>query len=143
MPALHHPDLGDPAWRATMDSLADIDAALQQRGDLRWVRSETCVRIGAPHAGGFTIEIARDGDEWIVSLGEAGYHQHFDDPREALDFLAWAASPNCRLREVRQAGRVLKCILEAREAEEWRAVGAVGFFSARFWGRREEVVLQN
>ncbi len=126
-----------------MDPLAELEAKLQRRDDLTWRRSGGSVRIEAPSEAGFAIELHSDDAEWIVALGETGYHEHFDAPQEAFNFVAWALSPDCRVRETHQAGRITKCTLEAREHGAWRAVGTVGFLPAMPWRTKEDIVRRN
>ena len=44
-----------------------------------------------------------------------GWHQHFDDPEEVMNFIAWCYSGEARVREVWRGSLLQKAILEVHE----------------------------
>jgi len=101
------------------------------------------MRIEPPAPTGFSLELREDGDGWMVCLGEAGFHQHFESSEEMLNFVAWCYSGEARLREVWRGSVPQKVMLEAREDGEWRVVSVTGLLLFPFWRPRSEAVLQN
>jgi hypothetical protein len=106
-------------------------------------KEELWLRVEAPSADGFAVEVRHEGEEWTVYLGRGGWHQHFDDPEEALNLIAWCYSGEARVREVWRGSLLQKAILEARENGGWRSVSETGLIFVPFWRMRREIVLNN
>jgi hypothetical protein len=116
---------------------------LQKHPELSYSEAPNWVRIDPPSASGFAVELRSSDSEWTVYLGEAGFHEEFTSPEEALDFIAWCYSGEARVREIWRGKSPQKAILEAQENGEWRTVSEIGFVFAPFWRKRREIVLRN
>jgi hypothetical protein len=98
--------------------------------------------IDPPNDGGFKIGLSLQGDSWVVTFGEGGMHEHFSDPADALDFVAFGLSDSCRLRET-VAPFVRRSIVERRDQSGWTRVYEVGTLSWPVAFRTRERVFQN
>ena len=126
-----------------MEALNALAEKLVRYPELQWVRDENSIRIEAPRPDGFAIELHYSGNEWTVYLGSGGWHQHFDDGADALNFIAWCYSGDARVREIRCGHIIRKSVLEACVGDSWERVAVVGYFPAAFWRKKSETVLQN
>ncbi|MGL5839578.1 MAG: hypothetical protein ACRCY3_13855 [Sphingorhabdus sp.] len=126
-----------------MDVITALAEKLAKHPELEWTKEDQGFRLKAPRPDGFAVELRNEGDEWTVYLGSGGWHQHFDDPEKALNFIAWCYSGEARVREVWRGTLLQKAILEAHENGGWRSISETGLIFAPFWKERHEVVLEN
>jgi hypothetical protein len=116
---------------------------LQQHPELAYSEAPGCVRVEAPSSNGFAVELRSADNNWMVFLGDAGFHEAFTSTEEVLNFIAWCYSGAARVREVWRGRSPQKAILEAHENGEWRAVSETRFIFVPFWRERREVILEN
>lgn len=116
---------------------------LQQHPELTYHEAPGRVRVDPPGPDGFAVELRSAENKWTVFLGEAGFHETFTSPEEALEFIAWCYSGDARVKEVWRGRSPQKAILEGHENGEWRTVSETGFICVPFWRERREVVLEN
>ncbi len=64
-----------------MDAIAVLEGRLEKHPNLQWSRGHDWLKIDAPSAERFAVELRQEGGEWNVYLGSGWWHQHFDDPR--------------------------------------------------------------
>ena len=129
---------------ASVNAQTALIQKLEQHPELAYSETPGCVRIEAPGANGFAVELRGDGgDDWTVFLGNAGFHESFSSTEETLNFIAWCYSGAARVRDVWRGGAPQKSVLEAHENGDWRAVSETGFLFVPFWRERHEVVLEN
>lgn len=83
-----------------MNAQTALIEKLQQQPDLAYSETPGCVRIEPPGANGFAVELRSGGDDWMVFLGNAGFHENFSFTEEALNFIAWCYSGAARVWEV-------------------------------------------
>ena len=99
--------------------------------------------IDPPNEGGFKIGLHVNGERWVVTFGEGGFHEEFSDSEDALEFVAFGLSDHCRLREV-TAPLLRRSIVEQLSENGWSTVFEVG---ALWWpiafGTREKVFQNN
>lgn len=98
--------------------------------------------IDPPTEGGFRICLYRHGKNWCVAFGEGGFHEEFSKAEDALEFVAFGLSDNCRLREV-TSPFLRRSIVERRNEKGWAMVFEVGvlWWPVPFGAR--ECVFQN
>lgn len=125
-----------------MDAVATLIEKLGKRPELRWASGEDWVRIEPPSTNGFTVELRHEGEEWTVYLGSGGWHQHFDDPADALELIAWCYSGDARVREVYRGQVLQKSVLEGFADGTWNTISVTGYL-APFWQKRSEAILEN
>jgi hypothetical protein len=126
-----------------VDPCALLAEKLAGHPELEWTKQPTSIRIEAPSSEGFSVELRREGEAWLVHLGSGAFHRQFDEGTEALNFIAWCYSGDARLREVWRGEQVQKAVLEARLDGVWREEAVTGYFLVPFWRRKRELVLQN
>jgi hypothetical protein len=100
-------------------------------------------RIEAASVDGFAITLSADHAGWVVALGDTGFHEHFDERDDPLNFIAWCYSGECRLREIQYGFAVGRTILEYFENDQWIVYSTTGSVFFPFWRKRSEKILQN
>jgi hypothetical protein len=129
--------------RSSMDPRAKLIEKLKRHPGLAHSEFPGGVRIEPPIASGFAVELHGDENEWTVVLGDAGFHETFGSPEEAMNFITWCYSGAARVREVWRGSSPEKSVLEAFENGSWRWVSVTRFIFVPFWRRRHEVILVN
>jgi hypothetical protein len=117
------------------DPFAALEAKLAHRPGVRWRRDGEFLEIEPTDPAGFRVSLLRSGDEWIVGFGDHGFHEHFEGPAEALEFLAFGLSARCRMRTTRRLGLCVRIVVEAADGTGWRHVsttGSIGLPSRRW-----------
>ena len=122
---------------------AELENKLTDQTQLIWQRSGLSIRIEAAGANGFSITLSKDHDGWVVALGDAGFHEHFDESDDPLNFIAWCYSGESRLREIRYGSVVRRTVLEYFENDEWLTYSTTGEIFFPFWKKASENILQN
>jgi hypothetical protein len=127
-----------------LDPIAEIEARLARHPDVLRRRDPGWLVIASRDADGFDVSLARDGDQWIVGIGADGVHEHFDDPRKALDFVTFALSDRCRVRWTSWFGLFVRIVVEAADGAGWRRIANTGTLTfAPHWRWRRDVVRRN
>lgn len=75
----------------------------------------------------------------MVCLGKNGFHMHFDDPLEALNFVAWCYSGEARIREISKG----TTILETYSNDSWHEIGMTAPLAKPFWKKLQQRVYHN
>ncbi|HEY0627686.1 MAG TPA: hypothetical protein VGD10_13290 [Allosphingosinicella sp.] len=132
------------------ERLAPIERLREKIGSYPELRFEEGVedgqrwlRIEATDEGGFPITLSDEVDEWTVYYGDGGGHLHFDEGQEALEYVAFGLSEECRLVETWRGDLLQKSKLERWDGEKWRALSVYGVFRWPFWRTKRVVVRQN
>ncbi len=110
---------------------------------LKSVRLPDYIRIEAPNANGFAVQIWGQQGNWTVGLGDGAWHDEFADGDEALRFISWCYSGEARLREIRRGKHVHKAILEAYDEGDWYVVSTTVYPLTPFWRKSRETIFQN
>jgi hypothetical protein len=105
--------------------------------ELRYDATHTWLRIPAPHAGGFDIELQSRRNRYTVRL--EGWTRTFDRDDDALDCLELALSDACRLAVTCRGKTSVAWTLEVREYGMWVPHRRVRRRLVPFWrGERME-----
>lgn len=107
------------------DALADIRARAERRPTLRVRAIDNGVLLAAPNPGGFDIVVRRLSDRWLVAFGGSCFHEEFDDPDDAVSFVAFALSERCRVKEL-GLPFLRRSIVERRDGDVWPPIMEVG-----------------
>ena len=126
-----------------MNALNALREKLSQRADVSRSERANEIRIEPSLPSGFAITLSSSVEGWCVSLGDGGFHETFNAAEEALNFVAWTRSSECRLREIWRGRSLEKAVVETFEGGEWRPVLTNGVLLFPFWRRRREFTLQN
>ncbi|MEM6857360.1 MAG: hypothetical protein AAF559_05775 [Pseudomonadota bacterium] len=116
---------------------------LQKHPELSYCESIGRLLIKPPSETGFAVELHSSVDNWTVYLGNAGFHETFDNAAETLNFMAWCYSGEARVREVWRGVSPEFAALEYFSDGEWREDSRTGYFFWRYWRAANEVILQN
>lgn len=123
-----------------MPAIEKIIGKLSGYPNVKYGRVGNRLEIDKPNPEGFPVTFIEEKDGFTVCFGSN--HRHFDEEDEALDYLAFGLSGNCRLREIIR-GSPHKWIVEQRDRDGWAPMNEVGLLFFRFWKRKTEKVYQN
>lgn len=100
------------------------------------------VRSGSPT--GFDVWMEEDGKNSIVFFGSGGWHEHFDNPKEAVNCFLFGLSDKARLRVIERGGKFSSCSLEyVNEQGHWVSDSTTGSLFTPFWRKKTIKYLQN
>ena len=125
-----------------MSLLERLQEKLKERPEIAWRHGEGSIDILPASDDGFAIEVAESPGQYRVSFG-GGWHEHFDDPDEALECVAFGLSTQCRLVEVRRGDTPCRWTVEQLQNDEWVPISTVGLMLVPFWRRKTVVHLRN
>lgn len=124
-----------------MDVIAEARRRLSERPELKVTEKRDHIEVAAPRKGGFTVALAVEPNGFDVYF--AGWHEHFDSAREALNCFMYGLLGDCRLRVHYRGNTAHRWTLEQRRDGQWLREGTTGLILYPFWRRRREVVLSN
>ena len=102
------------------------------------------IRIEAPNADGFAVQVWGGDNDWTVSVGDGGaWHEQLSESDDVLNFVAWCYSGEARLREARRGNWVQTAILEAHSVDGWYEESRVVYPFVPFWRKTRETVFHN
>jgi len=81
-----------------IEPLQELEQKLARRPEVKYTRTNDALTIEPSEADGFRIRLRRDHLRWLVSFGDV-FHEHFDDPADAIEFVGFGLSIECRLRD--------------------------------------------
>jgi hypothetical protein len=125
-----------------MDPLGELERKLRAHPQVRFRRTRQGIEVDPVGEGGFRIRLGPGEGGWLVSFGEGGFHERFDDPGDALSFVGFGLSEDCRLRET-AVPLIHRSLVETRDADGWRLVYEVGTLRLPFSPKRPRGVFQN
>jgi hypothetical protein len=127
-----------------MNLLTIITQKLDGHPVLMCVKWADGIRIDAPDAEGFAVQVFGTSNGWTVRLGEGGaWHEQFSNSNDVLNFVAWCYSGKARLREARRGKWLQAAILEAHGADGWYEESRVVYPLVPFWRPKRETVFLN
>ena len=109
--------------------------------ELRYDATHARLRIPAPHAGGFAIELQSGRKRYTVRLD--GWMRPFDRDDDALDCMELALSDACRLAVTCRGNIPVAWTLEVREYGMWVRHRRVQRRLVPFWRRERTEYRQN
>jgi hypothetical protein len=125
-----------------MNPIDEIKQRMEKYPQARCESDSSSVTVFPITADGFEVTlIVNSIDNYTVHF--EGWHEDFNDAKEALNCFAFGLSTNCRLREYRRGNFAYKWTVEHREENEWLEEGTVGLLLVPFWRRRTSRLLQN
>jgi hypothetical protein len=124
-----------------MNVLQLAEDHVRQYPALRYQRRALSLLVDPPNPNGFpvTLEVTRDG--FVVRL--AGWHEEFEEEREALDCFRFAFSPQCRLRVASRNGVDCEWTLQVRDEDGWQTDTTVEKKKFHLWKAKEVRYLHN
>jgi len=128
-----------PARDTTL--IARARRSLTRWPELRYDATHARLRIPAPHAGGFAIELQSGRKRYTVRLD--GWMRTFDRDDDALDCMELALSDACRLAVTCRGNTPVAWTLEVREYGMWVRHRRVQRRLVPFWRRERTEYRQN
>ena len=99
-----------------------VELLKEAEGRFGVVRTERSVEIIPQDPDTYAVQMFDDGDEATVAV--LGWHQHLDDPRDAVGCACGMLSPYYRVVEIYEEETLLKCFVERYEAAGWSSMGS-------------------
>jgi len=90
---------------------------------------------------GFKVRLDAGDTEYTVSY--SGWHDHFEDPDEALNCFGFGLSDNCRLKVYLHGDSEYKWKVEYLKNRKWHKDSETGVLFFKFWQKKKIVYLQN
>ena len=97
--------------------------------------------ITPPGKDGFSVWLQDNAGSYTV--GFDGWHEEFDAEEEALDWVAFGLSGDCRLKVVYRGSFAQSWTLESKTDEGWKWHSTTGQLVFPFWRRPRVVYLSN
>jgi hypothetical protein len=111
-----------------------IRAKFEQRLDVKVEATDTAVTVSRRDAVGFPVTLECVDDGYLVFFD--GWHERFDQEKDALSCFAFGLSDQCRLVTTYRGDLPVKWTVECREHDAWRADSTTGLLLVPFWRRR-------
>jgi hypothetical protein len=124
-----------------MNPIAEIKERLAKYPDLRYRATADEIVVLAPSENGFDVALASENTEYVVSWG--GWHDHFDDPAEALEWFARGLADEFRLRLEYRGRRAWRFVVEQKNETTWQPIRESGALFFPFWLKRRIEYRQN
>lgn len=115
-----------------MDVLNEACKFLKGHPALFYKESLNGVYVDAPDSGGFAVSLTV-ADGYTVAYD--GWHEHFDDPYDALECFQFAFSPQCRLRVALRGHTEYRWSMEYQTPNGWEVESTTGLLFFPFWHR--------
>lgn len=107
-----------------MDVINRILRRLEAFPDLVYSVGSTSITLDPRHPEGFPVSLEESPSGWLITAD--GWHGHFDDPTETLDFFWFVLSIQCRLRvDYRGKNRCVMPWNNSVKGGGWRLTGSV------------------
>lgn len=126
--------------------LNTICEKLQKYPDVKYEVSKTGLTIPAYQSSEFEFSVGLSVREDMYTVSFEGWHEHFNDPEEALNCFAFGLSEECRLKVLRRGKIDYKWVVQSRKDDSWcddSECGLLFFPFLPFWDGKRERHLQN
>jgi hypothetical protein len=114
-----------------LTAIERIHAKFEHRVDVQIDVGATSVAVSRADGRGFPVELCEVRGAYVVSY--RGWHEHFDEEREALECFAFGLSSHCRLVTTYRGRWPVKWTVECREDDGWRMGSTTGLLLVPFW----------
>ena len=124
-----------------MDAIAEIRERLRERTHLEFNEAPGFIEVPAPSPTGFSVSLREADGEYSVFFDS--WHEHFEEPADAVGCFGWGLSGECRLRVTYRGDTPVSTTLEYRENGEWLTYSTTALAFRPFWRRKRVELLQN
>ena len=124
-----------------MDAIAEIKNRLGHHPKLRVSETPTSIEVSPPGPEGFPVALFVEPDGFLVHF--AGWHEHFESVRAAVQCFSYGLLGDCRLRVTYRGRTAHRWTLEHRRDGQWIEEGSTRLFLFPFWRRPRTVLLRN
>jgi hypothetical protein len=128
-----------------MNVINEIKDKLQKYPSLNYEESKNSITIHTPNQDtGFDITLYIDTGEYTAyTVAFGNWHGPFDTEEDALEFVTFGLSKECRMRELTRGNRPYKWIIESYQNGKWKMVQETGILFFPFWKKKTEKIYQN
>jgi hypothetical protein len=122
-----------------MNCIAEIKNKLESYPELEWELEGSTISVSPK--GGFTVWLTESEDDCTV--GYNGWHEEFEDKKEALECFAFGLSDKCRLKVFSRGKTDYKWVMEGLEGGDWVSYSTTSLIFIPFWKKKRIHYLQN
>jgi hypothetical protein len=123
-----------------MDVINEACKFLKMQPSLFYSEDQNSVVVEPPSRSGFSVALTV-GDGYTVAYD--GWHEHFEDPYDALECFQFAYTPQCRLAVALRGHTEYRWTMEYETADGWEVESTVGLLFYPYWRRRRIEYRQN
>jgi hypothetical protein len=109
--------------------------------DVIYSISDNTVSIDPPSESGFTVWLSEEGN--LYTVGFDGWHEEFEDEKEALNVFSWGLSNSCRLKVTQWGNKPCNWTAEGKRDSEWFSYSTTGLLFVPFWKKKSVEYKQN
>jgi hypothetical protein len=122
-----------------MSAIEKLKAALAQHPKIHWEQDDDSITVSPPN--GFTVRLFENGKESTVVFD--GWHGHFEDDDEAVNYFMLALSKQCRLQVCKRGKTEYKWTVQFESDNSWQGFNTTGLLLFPFWRAKTIEYRQN
>ena len=123
------------------DIIQKIRSKLKKYSNLKTEVGDDYAIVYPADETGFEVRLDSGKGEYTVSY--RGWHEHFEDPNEALNCFGFGLSEDCRLKVYMYGDSEYKWEVEYLKNDQWHKDSETGVLFFKFWKKKKIVYLQN
>lgn len=125
-----------------MNPIMELKERLKKHPDILVTEFEGGIVILPKDENGFEIALTNEGIQYTVTF-DGGWHEHFEEPEEALECVGFGLSDRCRLKVEMRGNSPQKWIVEYFQDGVWHEDSTTGLFFFPFWRRKTVIYRKN
>jgi len=133
------PQLRALAVPIDMTCIIEIKKKLESYPEVEWELEGSTISVSPK--GGFTVWLTESENDCRVGLN--GWHEEFEDKKEALECFALGLSEKCRLKVFSRRKTEYKWVMEVFEDGDWVSYSTTCLIFIPFWKKKQSNYLQN
>jgi hypothetical protein len=118
-----------------MELFEQITEKLKKYPEVEFVIKDNMLTVKPVNENGFEVAISIDTDEYTVFY--EGWHEHFEDTKEALQCFTFGLSDQCRLKVTYRGKSSYKWTMESLNKDQWQEDSTTGLLFTPFWRRKQ------
>ena len=124
-----------------LDVIAEIETRLHSHPEIEFEKTPTSIEVAPRSDTGFPVALLLESNGFLVHY--AGWHEHFELPRDALNCFSYGLFGECRLRVTYRGSTAHRWTLEHRRGGRWIEESTTRRLLFPFWRRPRTLHLQN
>ena len=118
-----------------MELFEQITEKLNKYPEVEYTIKDNMLTVKPVNENGFKVAISIDTDDYTVSY--EGWHESFEDAKEALKCFAFGLSDQCRLKVTYRSNSPYKWTIESLSKDQWQEDSTTGLLFTPFWRRKQ------
>jgi hypothetical protein len=124
-----------------MDIIKQIEDVLKKHPGIPYQIENNTISVDPKSADGFCVWLTCNEAEYII--GYEGWHQHFTDIQDALEWFWNGLTNKYRLKVKSASGKPYSWTTEILEDGKWLSCGLTSLIMLAFWKKKTVSYLQN